>query len=138
MATKQKPIVKINGKKYPLIFGFKFLNEVNALKPKIENMDNFVQLIGALQDGDGFAFRELVHAALITYDDLTTEEIDNYLETSDEVIQLFENFILFLQQAPLTALRTKKALEAIEKLTAMMEEMPDEMLEAMLQTETNS
>ena len=55
-----------------------------------------------------------MHAALITYDDLTTKEIDDYLETSEEALTLFENFISFLEQAPLTALRTKKSLEAIK------------------------
>ncbi|HHZ7530388.1 TPA: tail assembly chaperone, partial [Enterococcus faecalis] len=115
MSTNVKPVATINGKKYPLVFGFKFLNEVNALKPDVEEVDSFVQLIGGLQDGDAFAFQKLMHAALITYDDLTTKEIDDYLETSDEALTLFENFISFLKQAPLTALRTKKALEAIKK-----------------------
>lgn len=123
MSTNVKPVATINGKKYPLVFGFKFLNEVNALKPDVEEVDEFVQLIGGLQDGDAFAFRKLMHAALITYDDLTTKEIDEYLETSDEVLTLFENFITFLKRAPLTALRTKKALEAIKKIIAYVEQM---------------
>ncbi|NIH40918.1 hypothetical protein HBN05_15180 [Enterococcus faecalis] len=123
MATNVKPVATINEKKYPLVFGFKFLNEVNALKPDVEEVDEFVQLIGGLQDGDAFAFRKLMHAALITYDDLTTKEIDEYLETSDEVLTLFENFITFLKCAPLTALRTKKALEAIKKIMAYVEQM---------------
>ncbi|EGO2799398.1 hypothetical protein IDE00_000652 [Enterococcus faecalis] len=123
MSTNVKPVATINGKKYPLIFGFKFLNEINALKPDVEEVDEFVQLIGGLQDGDAFAFRKLMHAALITYDDLTTKEIDEYLETSDEVLTLFENFITFLKHAPLTALRTKKALEAIKKIMAYVEQM---------------
>ncbi len=123
MAVKMKPVVTINEKKYPLNFGFKFLNEVKAIKPEVEEVDNFVQLIGGIQDGDAFALRELIHAALVTYDDLTTEDIDNYLETSDEVHKLFENFMIFLEQAPLTALRTKKAKEAIEKIVDLMEQM---------------
>lgn len=123
MTNTIKPVVTINGKKYPLIFGFKFLNEVKALKPEIENMDTFVQLIGGLQDGDGLALRQLVHAALITYEELATKDIDEYLETSEEVIELFENFILFLEEAPLTALRTKKAKEAIKQIMEALEEM---------------
>lgn len=123
MSTNVKPVATINGKKYSLVFGFKFLNEVNALKPDVEEVDSFVQLIGGLQDGDAFAFQKLMHAALITYDDLTTKEIDDYLETSDEALTLFENFISFLKQAPLTALRTKKALEAIKKIMAYVEQM---------------
>lgn len=123
MSTNVKPVATINGKKYPLVFGFKFLNEINALKPDVEEVDSFVQLIGGLQDGDAFAFQKLMHAALITYDDLTTKEIDDYLETSDEALMLFENFISFLEQAPLTALRTKKALKTIEKVMAYVEQM---------------
>lgn len=123
MSTNVKPVATINGKKYPLIFGFKFLNEINALKPDVEEVDEFVQLIGGLQDGDAFAFRKLMHAALITYDDLTTKEIDDYLETSEEALTLFENFITFLKHAPLMALRTKKALEAIKKIMAYVEQM---------------
>ena len=46
MSTNVKPIATINGKKYPLVFGFKFLNEINALKPDVEEVDGFVQLIG--------------------------------------------------------------------------------------------
>ncbi|RBS19237.1 hypothetical protein [Enterococcus faecalis] len=49
MSTNVKPVATINGKKYPLIFGFKFLNEINALKPDVEEVDGFVQLIGGLQ-----------------------------------------------------------------------------------------
>lgn len=97
MSTNVKPIATINGKKYPLVFGFKFLNEINALKPDVEEVDGFVQLIGGLHDGDAFAFQKLMHAALITYDDLTTKEIDDYLETSEEALTLFENFISFLE-----------------------------------------
>ena len=122
-ANTVKPVATINGKKYPLIFGFKFLNEINALKPDVEEVDGFVQLVGGLQDGDAFAFQKLMHAALITYDDLTTKEIDDYLETSEEALTLFENFISFLEQAPLTALRTKKSLEAIKKIIAYMEQI---------------
>lgn len=59
----------------------------------------------------------------LTYDDLTTKEIDDYLETSDEALTLFENFISFLEQAPLTALRTKKALEAIQKIMDYMKQI---------------
>ena len=123
MSTNVKPVATINRKKYPLIFGFKFLNEINALKPDVEEVDGFVQLVGGLQDGDAFAFQKLMHAALITYDDLTTKEIDDYLETSEEALTLFENFISFLEQAPLTALRTKKSLEAIKKIMAYMEQI---------------
>ena len=112
MSTNVKPVATINGKKYPLIFGFKFLNEINALKPDVEEVD-----------GDAFSFQKLMHASLITYDDLTTKEIDDYLETSEEALTLFENFISFLEQAPLTALRTKKSLEAIKKIMAYMEQI---------------
>ena len=91
MSTNVKPVATINGKKYPLIFGFKFLNEINALKPDVEEVDGFVQLVGGLQDGDA--------------------------------LTLFENFISFLEQAPLTALRTKKSLEAIKKIMAYMEQI---------------
>ncbi|WP_447382678.1 hypothetical protein [Enterococcus faecalis] len=65
-----------------------------------------------------------MHAALITYDDLTTKEIDDYLETSEEALTLFENFISFLEQAPLTALRTKKkSTRSNQKIMAYMEQI---------------
>ena len=47
MSTNVKPVATINGKKYPLIFGFKFLNEINALKPDVEEVHGlFNWLVG--------------------------------------------------------------------------------------------
>lgn len=42
MLINVKFVVIINGKKYFLIFGFKFLNEINVLKIDVEEVDGFV------------------------------------------------------------------------------------------------
>lgn len=122
MAKKTiKAVVTIKNEKYPLIFGFKFLNEINALPKDSEQVDNLTLLIGGLIDGDPNALKEVLIASLSTYDDLEERDIIHYLETSDEVESLFENFIEFLTSAPLLKKRTLKIKATIEQMMKTVE-----------------
>ncbi|MGC6768925.1 tail assembly chaperone [Enterococcus sp. LJL51] len=117
----KKAVVTIDGKKYPLIFGFKFLNEINALPKDNEQMDSLTLLIGGLIDGDPNALKQMLVASLSTYDELEEREIINYLETSAEVEELFENFIEYLTSAPLLKKRTMKIKSGIEQMMKTVE-----------------
>lgn len=122
MAKKAtKAVVTIADKKYPLIFGFKFLNEINALPKESEQVDNLTLLIGGLIDGDPNALKSVLIASLSTYDELDERDIIEYLETSDEVEVLFENFIEFLTSAPLLKKRTMKIKATIEQMMKTVE-----------------
>lgn len=122
MAKKSiKAVVTIKDKTYPLIFGFKFLNEINALPKDSEQVDNLTLLIGGLIDGDPNALKEVLIASLSTYDELEECDIIRYLETSDEVEALFENFIEFLTSAPLLKKRTMKIKATIEQMMKTVE-----------------
>ncbi|WP_430601890.1 hypothetical protein IGJ02_002015 [Enterococcus sp. DIV0724b] len=122
MAKKSiKAVVTIKDKAYPLIFGFKFLNEINALPKDSEQVDNLTLLIGGLIDGDPNALKEVLIASLSTYDELEECDIIRYLETSDEVEALFENFIEFLTSAPLLKKRTMKIKATIEQMMKTVE-----------------
>ena len=55
---------------YPLIFGFKFLNEINALPKENQQADNLTLLIGGLIDGDPTALKNVLVASLSTYEEL--------------------------------------------------------------------
>ncbi|MGM0125735.1 hypothetical protein IGI37_003135 [Enterococcus sp. AZ194] len=112
----KKPIITINGKTYPLIFGFKFLNEIKALPKNKKEDDELMLLVGGLMDGDPFSLKKLLSASLNTYDELTQEDISHYLETSDEVESLFENFQQFLVSAPLTSKKTKQVKQVIKEV----------------------
>lgn len=116
-----KAVVTIADKKYPLIFGFKFLNEINALPKDSEQVDNLTLVIGGLIDGDPNALKEVLIASLNTYDDLEEKDIIEYLETSNEVEALFENFIEFLTSAPLLKKRTMKIKKSIEQMMKTVE-----------------
>ncbi|MGM0217644.1 tail assembly chaperone [Enterococcus sp. AZ126] len=129
-----KAVVTIDGKKYPLVFGFKFLNEINALPNDTKEVDRLTLLIGGLIDGDPESLKQVLSASLVTYDELSEQDIINYLETSDEVENLFENFIGFLISAPLLKKRVTKIKESIEKMMQMAE---DQVETAMEQAMTN-
>ncbi|OTN90019.1 hypothetical protein A5819_002518 [Enterococcus sp. 7E2_DIV0204] len=122
MAKKTvKAVVTIAEKKYPLIFGFKFLNDINALPKESEQVDNLTLLIGGLIDGDPNALKTVLIASLSTYGELEEKDIIHYLETADEVDALFENFIEFLTSAPLLKKRTLKIKTSIEQMMKTVE-----------------
>ncbi|MBP2099349.1 tail assembly chaperone [Enterococcus rivorum] len=130
MAKKTiKAVVTINGEKYPLIFGFKFLNEINALPKENQQVDNLTLLIGGLIDGDPTALKNVLVASLITYEELEEKDIIDYLENSDEVDELFENFIGFLTSAPLLKKRVTRIKVGIEKMMKTVEEKAQTELE---------
>ncbi|MGX7244760.1 tail assembly chaperone [Enterococcus quebecensis] len=116
-----KAVVTIGEKKYPLIFGFKFLNEINALPKDSEQVDNLTLLIGGLIDGDPNALKSVLMASLSTYEELEEKDIIHYLETSDEVEALFENFIEYLTSAPLLKKRAMKIKNNIEQMMKTVE-----------------
>lgn len=124
-----KAVVTINGMKYPLIFGFKFLNEINALPKENQQMDNLTLLIGGLIDGDPTALKNVLVASLSTYEELEEKDIIEYLENSDEVDGLFENFIGFLTSAPLLKKRVTRIKVGIEKMMKTVEEKAQTELE---------
>lgn len=130
MAKKTiKAVVTINGEKYPLIFGFKFLNEINALPKENQQVDNLTLLIGGLIDGDPTALKNVLVASLSTYEELEEKDIIDYLENSDEVDELFENFIGFLTSAPLLKKRVTRIKVGIEKMMKTVEEKAQTELE---------
>ena len=130
MAKKAiKAVVTIDGEKYPLIFGFKFLNEINALPNDTKEVDQLTLLIGGLIDGDPESLKQVLLASLVTYEELEEKDIVNYLETSDEVEDLFENFIGFLTSAPLLKKRVTKIKESIEKMMLMAENQVETAME---------
>lgn len=124
MAKKKvKAEVRIGSQNYTLIFGFRFLNEIKALPSSAgaEEDNSLTLLIAGLIDGEPEALKDALSAALATYDDLGEKDIIEYLETSEEVADLFDNFLAFLTSAPLMKKRATKILETLEDLQETMD-----------------
>lgn len=131
---KAKAEVCIGGNNYQLIFGFRFLNEIKALPGTAgaEEDNSLTMLIAGLIDGDPEWLKYALCAALVTYDELGEKDIIEYLETSEEVADLFDNFLNFLTSAPLLKKRTTKITETLQELQVTMDKATElEMEKAM-------
>lgn len=119
-----KAVATIDGKKYPLIFGFKFLNEIKALSNDAKD-EALTELIAGLIDGEPGSLKTALEAALCTYDDVTEDDIIEYLETSDEVEGLFENFTMYLMSAPLLKKKATRIYKGLNDIKEMLEKQAE-------------
>ena len=93
-------VIELNGKSYPLHFGFSFLRDMNALSES-GDMNKLFETLGGLFDESALALFDLIKAGLNTHSDVTDEDIEEYLIKAD-LSKLSKDFLAFLKSFNLT------------------------------------
>lgn len=120
---KRRMTIEINGKIYPLRFGIKFLKEID------QGGEGLIMAVAGLLDEDPIEIFRLLKAATNTYDDITDQDLDDYLELEADLNQLVKDFLLILPAMNTTRKIVKTSLPSLRKMTKKQKEMAEIELE---------
>lgn len=111
--------VKINGTAYPLYIGFGFLQEIEQLQT--DDFGGFEMALLGLMDMDPFTVRAVLKAALNTHDEISDDDIDQYIEQEMDIEKFCKDFLALLASANLTKSKYKKMMPILTELQKTME-----------------
>ncbi|MBG9366558.1 tail assembly chaperone [Streptococcus sp. NLN64] len=112
--------IEINGKSFDLHYGIGFIREMDKRHEVNGNGVSFGMGIQAaviyLQDYNPVILADIIQAATITLRNRPSiSEIELWIEEQgDNLEQAFDDFLSDLKTAPMTKLKVKKTLEAME------------------------
>lgn len=107
---KRKLTIEIKGVTYPLRFGIKFLKEIN------NEEDGLLVAVAGLLENDTMEVFRLLKAAMNTYDDVTEEQLEEYIENDADMDRLVEDFLLILQAMNTTRKTVKASLPHLKRI----------------------
>lgn len=106
--------LEINGKMYPFKFGIGFLREINKTRIVNEEEAGFkVEVFNMISDHDPTCLCDILNAANKGQNPrIATKELETYIEEQDDLGELVEKVVDFLEQNNCT----KKLMENVQKL----------------------
>lgn len=114
-------ILRINEKDYELNFGLKFCREISKNRTQTTNgIDirlGIENAVSSLYTGDVLILPELIKAGTITLNNRPSDkEIEEFLDNSDNLDELCEDFLLQLTEQSATKKKAVQVLEELEKV----------------------
>lgn len=116
---KRRMTIEINGKTYALRFGIKFLKEINQID------DGLILAVAGLLEGDAEEVFRMLKASMNTYDEVTANQLEEYIEFDADMDKLVEDFLLILPAMNTTKKIVSRSLPRLKKLQENQEKMQD-------------